>query len=71
MCPDSNDQAVPTEGVSARFSEGEKQTVIDRKRGLLWLKYDTWQLAGKWMNWVQCREFSEELNQQKFAGFTD
>ena len=68
MCPD---QEIQTEEVSARFEEGENQTVIDRKRGLLWLKYDTWQLTGKWLNWVQSREFSEEMNQQKFGGYSD
>jgi hypothetical protein len=68
MCPD---QEVQPQEASARFTEGENQTIIDRKRALLWLKYDTWQLTGKWMNWVQCRDYSEELNQQKFSGYSD
>ena len=69
MCPDTNDQEDHSKEVSARFTEGENETVIDRKRSLLWLKRDTWQLTGKWMNWVQSRDYSEELNQQKFGGY--
>jgi uncharacterized protein DUF1566 len=64
MCPDSNDQKIPT-----RFAEGESGTVIDGARRLLWLKMDTWQMTGKWMSWVQAREYSEELNRKKYGGF--
>jgi hypothetical protein len=71
MCPDSNDQEVTTKEAAARFEAGDNETVIDKKRALLWLKKDTWQLTGKWMNWVQSRDYSEELNQKKFAGYQD
>lgn len=54
---------------SARFIEGENDTIIDRVRKLVWLKKDTWQIKGKWMSWVQVREFAEELNREKRAGF--
>jgi uncharacterized protein DUF1566 len=64
MCPDSNDQQAPT-----RFADGENGTVIDGARRLLWLKQDTWQMTGKWMSWVQAREYSEELNRKKFGGY--
>lgn len=64
MCPDSNDQQAPP-----RFVEGESGTVIDGARRLLWLKQDTWQMTGKWMSWVQARDYSEELNQKKFGGY--
>ncbi|MFQ5449836.1 MAG: DUF1566 domain-containing protein [Nitrospinaceae bacterium] len=53
----------------ARFLEGRNDTVIDTVKRLLWLKKDTWQLTGKWMNWVQAREFSEEFNKKQYAGF--
>lgn len=64
MCPDSNDQKIP-----ARFAENENGTIIDGARRLLWLKMDTWQMTGKWMNWVQAREYAEELNRKKYGGF--
>ena len=69
MALDSNDQEVETPEKSARFEEGQNGTVIDRKRALLWLKQDTWQMTGKWMNWVQSRDYSEELNQKKYGGY--
>ncbi len=67
MCP--NDQEVDPQEESARFEEAENGTVIDRKRALLWLKQDTWQLTGKWMNWVQSRDYSEEMNKKKYGGY--
>ncbi len=54
----------------ARFQEGENGTVVDRVKRLLWLKKDTWQMTGKWMSWVQIRDYSEELNRKKHAGFS-
>ena len=64
MSPDSKEQQTP-----ARFADGENDTVIDGARRLLWLKQDTWQMTGKWMNWVQARDYSEELNQKKYGGY--
>lgn len=69
MCPHSNDQEERNQQKPDRFVEGENLTVIDRTRRLLWLKIDTWQMTGKWMNWVQARDYSEELNRKKFSGF--
>ncbi len=60
-----------TDVVSDRFQEGEDGTIIDRTRRLLWVKQDTWQMTGNWMNWVQVRDLSLELNKQKFAGYKD
>ena len=54
-----------------RFVEGDKDTVIDLKRKLLWLKQDTYQMTGKWMNWVQVRDYAKELNQSRYAGYND
>lgn len=69
MCPGSNDEEVQNQENSARFVEGESVTIIDRTRQLLWLKLDTWQMTGKWMNLVQARDYSEELNRKKYGGF--
>ena len=60
-----------TDVVSDRFQKGEGGTIIDRTRSLLWIKQDTWQMTGNWMNWVQVRDLSVELNKQKFAGYKD
>lgn len=57
--------------VQERFAEGDEDTVIDLKRKLLWLKKDTYQMTGKWLNWVQVRDYAKELNQSRYAGYSD
>ena len=48
----------------ARFKEGENGIVIEPSKGLVWMKYDTYQLSNKWMSWVQVRDYAEELNKK-------
>ena len=54
-----------------RFVEGDNDTVIDCSKKLVWLKQDTWQFTGKWMNQLQVKEFAETLNIKRFAGFSN
>lgn len=54
-----------------RFAEGDEHTVIDLKRKLVWLKQDTYQMTGKWLNWVQSRDYAKKLSQSGFAGYND
>ncbi len=54
-----------------RFVEGDNDTVIDCSKKLVWLKQDTWQFTGKWMNQLQVKEFAETLNRKRFAGFSN
>ena len=56
---------------SLRFAEGDSETVIDVKKRLIWLKKDTWQLTGKWLNWVQTRDYAIELNKSAIGGYKD
>ena len=51
----------------ARFKEGENGIVIEPSKGLVWMKYDTYQLSNKWMSWVQVRDYAEELNKKKIC----
>ena len=55
----------------SRFAEGGEDTVIDVKKRLIWLKKDTWQLTGKWLNWVQSRDYAGELNNLAVGGYKD
>ena len=55
----------------ARFKEGEKGVVIESSKGLVWMKYDTYQLSGKWMSWVQVRDYAEELSKKKYGGYSN
>ncbi len=68
MCPDVNTEVHDPEK-SSRFEVRDDGTVIDRNRALLWLKQDTWQMTGKWMNWVQSRDYTEEMNKKKHCGY--
>lgn len=69
MCPDEkSEEAVPA-AAQARFVEGENDTVIERSKRLMWMKNDTYQLTEKWMSWIQVRDYAEELNKKKFAGY--
>jgi len=52
-----------------RFFDCDDETICDSRSRLIWLKKDTWQMTGKWMNWVQSRDYAQELNRKKFAGY--
>lgn len=54
-----------------RFVDGGDETVIDLQRKLVWSKQDTYQLTGKWLNWVQSRDYAKEWNQSHYAGYND
>ena len=57
--------------VGGRFIEADSDTIIDGTKRLVWLKKDTWQMAGKWMGQRQIKEFAESLNRKRFAGFSN
>ena len=66
----SDPESAPT-AVQERFAEGDEHTVIDLKLKLVWLKQDTYQMSGKWLNWVQSRDYAKELNRSHYAGYND
>ena len=55
----------------SRFVEGENGIVIERSKRLVWMKDDTYQLTKKWMSWIQVRDYAEELNAQRYAGYSN
>jgi hypothetical protein len=55
--------------VAGRFVDCGDETVLDTQTRLLWMKRDTWQLTGKWMNWIQARDYAAEMARQKYAGY--
>lgn len=65
MCPEQDGTPAKAE----RFADGGDGTVIDTAKRLVWLRKDTWQMTGKWMNWVQVRDYAAELSRQGFAGY--
>ncbi len=66
----SDSTPAPTD-VQERFAEADEHTVIDLKRKLVWLKQDTYQMTGKWLNWVQSRDYAKELSRSHYAGYND
>ena len=56
---------------STRFVEGKNGIVIERSKGLVWMKDDTYQLTNKWMSWIQIRDYVEGLNKKKYAGYSN
>ncbi|MBI4389348.1 MAG: DUF1566 domain-containing protein [Nitrospinae bacterium] len=63
--PENKTAAQENEG---RFVEAAGDVVVDLKTRLMWLKKDSWQLTGKWMNWIQARDFAEQMNGKRHAG---
>lgn len=52
-----------------RFIDVDEEVIVDTKSNIMWLKKDTWQLCGKWLNWVQSRDYAVELCRKKYAGY--
>ena len=59
------------EQTGERFIVADSDTIIDGAKRLVWLKKDTWQMAGKWMAQRQVIEFAGSLNRKRFAGFSN
>tara|TARA_B100000686_G_scaffold56627_1_gene60911 strand:- start:5372 stop:5821 length:450 start_codon:yes stop_codon:yes gene_type:complete len=55
----------------ARFVECGEGVIYDTQTRLIWQKRDTYQLTGKWMNWVQARDFIEQQNNARAEGYGD
>lgn len=54
-----------------RFVAKGPLVVYDTKTGLSWLKKDSWQEKGKFMNWHEAKEFAQLKNVRKIGGFDD
>ena len=52
--------------------EGRGPHVIyDKQTRLFWLKKDSWQDKGKFFNWHESRDYTDNKNQRKIGGFDD
>ena len=71
MCPEEENLDGKVAKNQNRFVEGENGIVIERSKGLVWMKDDTYQLTKKWMSWVQVRDYAEELNLKRYAGYSN
>lgn len=54
-----------------RFIDNGDKTITDTKTGFMWMKEDSYQYKGHWLNWFQAEDYIEELNQERFADYLD
>jgi len=71
MCPEEKKLVDEAATIGNRFVEGENGTVIESSKRLVWMKDDTYQLTKKWMSWIQVRDYTEDLNRKKHAGYSN
>ena len=54
-----------------RYVDHRNQTITDTQTGLMWLKSDSYQITGHWINWLDSFKFISALNETGFADFFD
>jgi hypothetical protein len=54
-----------------RFIEKGPHVVFDSKTKIFWMKKDSWQDKGKYFNWHESRDYSDNKNMRKIGGFDD
>jgi len=54
-----------------RFVAKGPMVVFDSGHKIYWLKKDSWQDKGKFLNWHESKDFAESKNVRKIGGFHD
>jgi hypothetical protein len=54
-----------------RYEKHLDGTILDKKNGLMWMSSDYWQMEHKWVNWYTAKEYVQQMNNKKFAGYND
>ena len=54
-----------------RFLEKGPHVLLDTKTNIYWLKKDSWQDKGKFVNWHEAVEYNDRKNLRKIGGFDD
>lgn len=54
-----------------RFVDQRNHSITDTQTGLMWLKSDSYQITGHWMNWKDSFKFISALNETGFADHFD
>jgi len=71
----SEDSALPTGAKvvseDGRFVDNGDLTITDTQTGIMWLKNDSFQQTGHWMNWGESIDFIQKLNEEAFATYID
>jgi hypothetical protein len=54
-----------------RFIDHGDQTITDTETGLMWMKQDSYQYKGHWLDWFEAARYVDELNETAFANHID
>ncbi len=54
-----------------RFEDHNDGTITDHLSNLMWMKNDSWLNLGHLVSWHQANEYVQELNKQKFGGYSN
>jgi hypothetical protein len=60
-----------THSQDQRFIDNGDMTITDTKSDLMWLKQDSYQHTGHWLNWFEAFKYVKELNEKGFANHRD
>ncbi|QPJ65066.1 MAG: DUF1566 domain-containing protein [Candidatus Nitrohelix vancouverensis] len=61
----------PVVGKDADFIDNGDGTISDPDSGLMWMKQDTWLEKGRLLTWHESQDYAREINEQKFAGYSN
>ena len=54
-----------------RFVDNGDGTITDTKTNLMWMKQDSYQQTGHWINWLESFDFIKKTNEKGFANYYD
>lgn len=54
-----------------RFVDNGDGTITDTKTNLMWMKKDSYQQTGHWINWMESFDFIKKVNEEGFADYYD
>jgi len=54
-----------------RFKNNRDNTVTDLEQGLMWKQQDSYQERKEWINWESAQLYIQEINENKFSGYSD
>ncbi len=57
--------------MSEKFTDNNDKTITDNPNQLIWTKEDSWQVEQKWVTWDEAWQYTQDLNNAKFAGYND
>ena len=56
---------------SARFTDNKDGSITDHEAELMWAREDSWQTRANWFTWDESKQYAQDLNNDKFAGYQD